>query len=136
MKKAFIAGTFDGFHVGHQFLLWTAYAKVEAMVVVVAQDVTVKRTKGRYPRRTGQERLARLATEFKNTPSVSVRMGRETGDFLQTVREESPTHLFLGYDQKADIDRIKEAFPDLIIKRMPAYFESFFKSSKFVQGDL
>lgn len=126
-KKGFIAGTFDVFHVGHQFLLWSAAQKVENLVIVVARDETVKRIKNRDPQHTELKRLERI--EREGIPSALVRLGRLDQDFLRTLQEESPDILFLGYDQVKDVSWIESEFPDLKIIRLEAYSPQHFKSS-------
>lgn len=128
-KKAFVGGTFDLFHVGHQFFLMQASNMAEEIVIVVARDTTVQRIKKRLPKHTELQRFQRI--EEENILNSSVRLGRGDGDFLETLREEAPDVLLLGYDQKIDEELFREKFPELTIIRAEEYHPSFFKSSKF-----
>ncbi len=127
--KIFVAGTFDPLHIGHQWLLWNATKKATEMTVVVATDITVRRIRGRDPFYSEEDRLVRLQEEM--LPHTKIRLGREDGDFIQTLHEESPNILLLGFDQRADERLIKKEFPDLEIFRAEKYFPEFFKSSHF-----
>lgn len=129
--KTLIAGTFDNFHVGHQWLIWSAINKGGKVSVIVARDKTVKRIKSKSPKNKEALRLARVQIEIENTVSAQARLGRSDADFWQTIREENPTHILLGYDQHVQAADILKVFPDLIIERCNAYLPAVFKSSKF-----
>ncbi len=129
MTKLFLAGTFDNFHIGHQFFLWSGRCLCETMTIVVARDKTVELKKGRLPINSEKSRIARIQKE--NISFASVRLGRADGDFIQTLREESPDILYLGYDQIFDETIIEDIFPTLHVIRAKPYFPEFFKSSKF-----
>jgi len=128
-QKLFVAGTFDRFHTGHQFFLWQASGMCEQLVIIVARDKTVHRIKGRPSHHDEEARLQRIKNE--NIPHTSVRLGREDGDFFQTLQEESPDGLLLGYDQRFDEEKAKDIFPELLIIRAEAYKPEHFKSSKY-----
>lgn len=127
--KGFIAGTFDNFHVGHQWLLWQAVHRVDELVVIVARDQTVLRIKKSLPKNSQEKRRERILQEF--LPNSTVRMGRKDADFLQTLKDEDPDILFLGYDQRFDEEKSQEFFPDLSVVRLDPFFPGFFKSSLF-----
>lgn len=97
----------------------------------MARDKTVKRIKSKSPKNKETLRLARVQTEIENAISVQARLGRSDADFWQTIREENPTHILLGYDQHVQEVDILKVFPDLIIERCSAYQPAVFKSSKF-----
>jgi len=128
-EKLFVAGTFDHFHAGHQFFLWSAHKMCDEMVIIIARDSTVKRIKGKNPLYTEEERFHRVKAE--NIPKAIVRLGREDGDFFHTLREEMPNGLLLGYDQLLDEEAVRKRFPLLEIMRAKAYKSNYFKSSKF-----
>lgn len=115
-------------HVGHQWLLSQA-AVLGEVVVVVASDRMVKKIRGRAAQALTEVRVARVLAE--NLKNVVVRIGRSDGDFLATLREESPDVLLLGFDQRADEAAIRAAMPELEIRRAEPYFPEFFKSSRF-----
>lgn len=127
--KLFLAGTFDPLHIGHQWLLWNATKIADEIVVIVATDTMVRKIRGRSAFAPETERLARLQQEY--LPHTKIRLGREDGNFLQTLREESPDVLLLGFDQHANENTIQKEFPTLKIKRAEKYFPEFFKSSHF-----
>lgn len=129
--KIFVAGTFDNFHVGHQYLLWSAYNQIHNLIVVVSRDKTTKKIKGKLPRNTEVKRFNRIKKEFDGFTGVDVQLGRGDRNFLKTLEKYNPTHIFLGYDQKADIKKINQLFPKIKIERMDPYFSNYFKSSKF-----
>lgn len=129
MKKVFIAGTFDPFHVGHQWFLAQANELGERVSVIVATDAMVRQIRGRDPFDSQENRLARVSAE--GFGHHNVRFGREDGDFLQTLREEAPDILLLGFDQHANEEVIAAEFPDLEIRRASAFYPEFFKSTKF-----
>lgn len=97
----------------------------------MARDETVKQIKSKPPRNNEKSRLERVQAEIKNTISAQARLGRSDADFWQTIREENPTHILLGYDQHVTEADILENFPNLKIERCTAYQPEFFKSSKF-----
>lgn len=123
--KIFVAGTFDHFHVGHQWLLWQACLRSQECVVVLARDESVKRIKGFFPSHNEAQRLARVQQE--NLPHTKVILGKKGGDFLQIVKEENPDLILLGYDQNCP-DRLQESF---LVERLSAYHPHIFKSSYF-----
>ena len=129
-KKVFVAGTFDNFHVGHQYLLWNAKKEAKNLVIIVARDETVLKIKGSKPRNSEKNRLNRLLAE--NMPKTRIRMGREDGDFPKTLAEESPCAIFLGYDQHFDEKKFSgDFFKNIDVIRMEPYLPHIFKSSHF-----
>lgn len=129
--RIFVAGTFDNFHIGHQYLLWTAYNHCQDLVVIVARDKTVEKIKGKLPLNTEQKRLERLFSEFNGAVGIEILLGRDDANFMKTLETTNPTHLYVGYDQEINVDLILEKLPLLRIERQEPYFAEFFKSSKF-----
>lgn len=124
--KLLIAGTFDNFHVGHQWLIWSAYQKGSELVIIVARDETVAHIKQREPKNNEQSRLARIEQEIQGYPNIKVRLGRADQDFMVTIAEETPDMIYLGYDQQFNADSV-----NILTERATAYAPDFFKSSKF-----
>ncbi|MCF7831209.1 adenylyltransferase/cytidyltransferase family protein [Candidatus Gracilibacteria bacterium] len=128
-NKLFVAGAFDSFHVGHQFFLWQASAMCKELVIVVARDSSIKRIKNHTPKNTEEDRLKRIKDE--NLFNAKVRLGKEGENCLETLREENPDALLLGYDQNFDEEKCRKHFPNLIILRAESFAPDLFKSSKF-----
>ncbi|PID70877.1 hypothetical protein CSB37_00065 [bacterium DOLZORAL124_38_8] len=129
-QKAFVAGTFDNFHVGHQYLLYQVSQLADKFVVVVARDATVKRIKGRLPVFSEGQRKQRIEQEFYS--KMKVKLGRSDADFFQILQEEKPDVLCLGYDQRFNEKKCQELFPHLKIVRLQPFYPEIFKSSKFL----
>lgn len=128
-KKVFVAGVFDNFHIGHQYLLWTASQIAEQMVIVVARDTTVEKIKGRASKNNEIKRLDRIKEE--GIPNSFIRLGRSDGQFWKTLEEENPDVLCLGYDQNLNEQDASQRFPHLVIHRCRQFFPQYFKSSKY-----
>ncbi len=131
-----IAGTFDNFHVGHQWLIAQALDASDngEIVIIVARDKTVERIKGRIPRNNELSRLEMIQRFVSFEPeksNIEVRLGRADADFMKTMEEELSDILLLGYDQKVDPVLFEVRFPRLIVRRSVAYKPEIFKSSKF-----
>lgn len=140
--KTLIAGTFDNFHVGHQWLIWQASLpeleiknyelKIkEALIIIIARDKTVKRIKGQRPKNTEQQRLRRVQQEIIGFPNISAQLGHPEGDFWHTIADTAPDKILLGYDQHVQESDILAHFPHIQLERCPAYQPEIFKSSKF-----
>ena len=123
--KIFVAGTFDHFHVGHQWLLWQAAERADHLVIVVARDKTVERIKGFLPAHNEEERKLRI--EKEEIAHAVVRLGNEDGDFMKTLKDEAPDLLWMGYDQFCP-EEIQEVVK---IQKCEPYFPEVFKSSYF-----
>jgi|GEM_PF-1344748 cytidyltransferase-like protein len=128
-SKLLVAGTFDHFHVGHQHFLHTASGMCDQLIIIIGREGTVERIKGRVPRNSEEARLERVQSE--NIPHAHVRLGRKDGNIWETIREEMPNAIFLGYDQQFDEVKGAKLFPDIEIMRGNAYRPEHFKSSKF-----
>jgi len=129
--KILLAGTFDNFHIGHQWLIWSAYAKGESLSIIVARDKTVKKIKGQLPKNQERARMGRVLVDLVSTQNTTVRLGRKDADFWAAIAEETPDMIYLGYDQHFDEQKCQEKFPNIVIERCSAYHPAIFKSSKF-----
>jgi rfaE bifunctional protein nucleotidyltransferase chain/domain len=99
VKIVMTGGAFDIIHLGHVHTLEKARAMGDALVVAVAHDATVRRSKGRTPIHTAKER-AELLESLK---CVDLALVGHPKDRMVTVRRVNPDIVVFGYDQKADM---------------------------------
>lgn len=104
--RVFVAGTFDGLHAGHLFLLRYARQVGERwarktgrsgvhLSVVIARDDSVQRIKGRPPHHSQHERRQLLAAlRYVDDAFVGHR-----DNFVRSLRRARPDVIVLGYDQ-------------------------------------
>jgi FAD synthetase len=114
--RVFVAGTFDGLHYGHVFLLRFARQRGLGLArrlgragvhvtVVVARDDSVWRIKDRAPHHTQSERQRLVgALRLVDETFVGYR-----DDFLKSVRRVRPDLIVLGYDQSLAWEEVLRA---------------------------
>jgi FAD synthetase len=129
MIKVLITGTFDIIHPGHLYLLKTAKAKGDFLIVVVARDMTVKKVKGRlplYPEKTRIKNLKKLKIANR------VVLG-QPGDKLKIMEKYQPDIICLGYDQKNFTSHLKTELKKRGLKtriiRLKSFKPRLYKSS-------
>lgn len=115
-------GTFDRLHPGHVFLIEEA-SRLGKVTVVVAQDETVLRIKGRKPRESLTQRKKVIEQRF---PGAKVIAG-SARDFLEPIRTHQPDIILLGYDQKLPPGVTEGDLPKML--RAKAHKPEKFKSS-------
>ena len=118
-------GTFDGLHPGHKYFLRQLKELGDEVLVVVARDGNVKRIKGRNPHYNEKDRMEAL--EKSNFVDRAL-MGNAT-DFYHLINKFQPDVIGLGYDQRANLDELKEKFPGIKIVRLLALKPDKYKSS-------
>jgi len=136
--RVFVAGTFDGLHCGHLFLLAQARRQGAALArrlgrhgvhlaVVVARDDSVRHIKDRAPHHTQRERRALVAAlRLVDEAFVGYR-----DDFLRSVRRVRPDLIVLGYDQSGAWEEVlRTAGLQTPVVRCPHYRGHHLKSSK------
>jgi len=102
-KRVVIAGTFDILHPGHIFLISKA-AKMGDVIVVIARDKNVLRTKGHPPVIPEGQRL--FMVQCLKGVSQAI-LGYETTDNLQIIKELNPDILLLGPNQNVSLEEIQ-----------------------------
>ncbi len=102
-KKVFVGGTFDIIHPGHIEFLKEA-SRLGRVYVSVARDVNSEKAKGRKPINNENQRLE-VVRSIRYVYSAF--LGDEK-DFLKSVERVKPDIIFLGPDQKADIQKLKQ----------------------------
>lgn len=122
-QRVLICGTFDYLHPGHCFLIREAQ-KYGTLSVIVAQDGTVERVKGRKPLQNEQKRMKVLRETF---PELHVLLG-DKENFLTPVLALQPDLLFLGYDQQLP-PGIREQDLPCALARLPPFHPEKYKSS-------
>ena len=125
MVKVMGFGTFDGVHPGHLFFLQQLKRLGDEVYIVVARDRNVKRIKGKNPQFNEKDRRAALE---KMKLVDKVLMGHSK-NFYHWINKFQPDVIGLGYDQKADIEDLKRAFPNIEITRLKPLEPEKYKSS-------
>jgi cytidyltransferase-like protein len=113
-------GTFDRVHMGHAALVEQALQKLDGrgekgvfsdqdqkktrLYVVVGRDKTVTGVKGKGPRQNERERMVAIKALF---PECAVVLGHKTNR-MYWLRKVRPDIVFLGYDQEAFVDILKQ----------------------------
>ncbi len=122
-RKVLAAGTFDIIHLGHVTMLWDAKRLAGddgELVVVVAKDENVRRFKGRDPI-VPQEKRLYVVSNLK--PVDRAVLGKDNP--LDSILEERPDVIALGYDQWAEEGWLKEELRkrglNVEVVRLPKY---------------
>lgn len=123
--KVIIFGTFDGLHKGHIHFIQESQKLGKELKIIVARDQNVKNIKNKHPILTEKERLNSVQKAFS---FAKVELG-DLVDFYRPIQEYQPDVIALGYDQKADLGKIREKFPDTKIIKISAFKPEKYKSS-------
>lgn len=129
MTKVIAFGTFDHFHAGHESYLKQARALGDALIVIVARNVTVKKMKGRLPDHTEEERMAIVKASGLADKVV---LGKP-GDKYELILKYKPNVIALGYDQFVFTFRLRKLLIDNKIDakvvRLKPYRPNVYKST-------
>lgn len=101
--RVMASGVFDLIHLGHIHYLQEAKKLGDELVVVVATDATVRRTK-HEPITPGSIRV-QIVESLK--PVDRAVLGHED-DIFKTVEELKPDIIALGYDQRFDENQLQK----------------------------
>jgi cytidyltransferase-like protein len=102
-NKVMLFGSFDILHNGHFFLFKKAH-KYGDLIIVVAQDNIIKKTKGKKPHKEINERIGDLEKYFiqnkkeMNTPILLI--GDNENEKWSAIKKYKPSIVVVGYDQK------------------------------------
>ncbi len=106
-KRVLVAGKFDILHLGHIAYLEQARELAGAdgeVIVVIARDNTILKERGAPPVFPAEQRK-KIVESLKMVDRAIV--GYDTDDQSRVVIDIKPDILALGYDQKANIERIQ-----------------------------
>ncbi|MCI2414899.1 MAG: cytidylyltransferase family protein [Candidatus Aramenus sp.] len=114
-KRVFVGGTFDIIHPGHIEFLKEA-SRLGRVYVSVARDANSEKAKGRRPINDENQRLEVV----KSIRYVYSAFLGDEKDFLKSVEKVKPDVIFLGPDQKVDVEKLKQElgkrglFPEIV----------------------
>ena len=128
-KSVIVFGTFDVFHLGHEYFLKKAKALGDYLTVVIARDKTVKKVKGEYPQHNEKQRM-------ENVKSSGIPDKVVLGNFddkYKIIRKIKPNIIALGYDQFVFTYKLNKMIidekMDTEIIRLESYEPNLYKSS-------
>jgi len=104
LKVVMTGGVFDLIHMGHMATLEGARRLGDMLVVIVARDISVQRTKGRSPL---NDEISRLRIVRSLKPVDAAILG-DKYDMFRVTQRIKPDVIALGYDQKHDEAKIAE----------------------------
>jgi FAD synthetase len=102
LKVVMVGGAFEIIHPGHIHTIREAKALGNTLIVVVATDESVKRSKGRDPV-TGQELRVELVSSLR---PVDLALPGNKGSIYDILQRIRPDVVAVGYDQRHDTDEI------------------------------
>jgi FAD synthetase len=139
-KLVLASGVFDLLHLGHvRFLEEAKKAGGEGaeLIVVVARDSTVEKTKGRKPIMSERERCLLVASLRVVDRAV---LGYEKFDVGEVVEDIKPDVIALGYDQqemiKQVLDYVKEHGSNVKVVRIGKFEENTLDSSSKIKQEI
>jgi FAD synthetase len=124
-----VFGTFDVFHLGHEYFLKKAKALGDFLTVVIARDKTVKNVKGEYPQHNEKQRMENV----KNSGIPDKVVLGNFDDKYKIIRKIKPNIIALGYDQFVFTYKLNKMIidekMDTEIIRLESYEPNLYKSS-------
>lgn len=130
MKTVLLFGTFDLLHAGHIAFFKQGRKLGDKLIVVVARDVNVKKTKGQLPLHTEKERVELL----KHLDLIDQAVLGDPHDVYRIIKKIKPDVIGLGYDQVAFTDALQAKLREFKlatkIVRLKSYQAETKKSSK------
>jgi len=124
-----VFGTFDVFHLGHEFFLKQAKKLGDYLIVVIARDKTVKKVKSEYPQQNEKERMQAV----KNSEYADKVILGEIDDKYKIIKKFKPDIIALGYDQFVFTYKLNKMIidekMDTEIIRLESYEPNVYKSS-------
>ncbi|NLN71558.1 MAG: FAD synthase [Thermoplasmatales archaeon] len=108
MVRVMASGVFDIIHTGHLSYLEQARAMGDELIVVVACDETVRRSK--HEPVTPEDMRVRLVNALK--PVDKAVLGKSGGDIYSILKEIEPDVIVLGYDQTFDEKALERKLAD------------------------
>lgn len=118
-------GTFDGIHPGHLNYFEQLKTIGEQVIIVVARDKNVLRIKGKSPYFSEAERYNAL----KEIQIIDQVVLGDPDHFLKRIHEFKPNALGFGYDQNANLEKLKKEFPSIKLFRLKSFEPHQYKSS-------
>lgn len=97
-------GTFDLLHLGHVYYLQRAKELGDELVVIVARDASVKKSKGNVPIQDEHARV-QLVGSLKCVDNAVL---GNRGNIFAKVKEIDPDVIALGYDQRPPVLVLKK----------------------------
>lgn len=129
MRKVMVAGTFDIFHLGHEYFLREARKLGYELIVVIARDENVFRIKGRRAKNSEDKRLNKV---LESKIADKIILGNK-GNIFDIIEEIKPNVICLGYDQPIDEIKLKQEIDKRKLKmeifRLPSFKPEIYKSS-------
>ena len=104
MKKVLAFGTFDILHPGHKSYLKQAKALGDFLVVAIARDKNIQKTKGALPQNSERQRLKRI----KELKIVDRALLGFLDDPYQIIERVKPDAIALGYDQATYTENLEQ----------------------------
>jgi len=104
MKKVLAFGTFDILHPGHKSYLKQAKALGDFLVVAIARDKNIQKTKGALPQNSERQRLKRI----KELKIVDRALLGFLDDPYQIIERVKPDVIALGYDQATYTENLEQ----------------------------
>jgi len=124
-----VFGTFDVFHLGHEYFLKKAKALGDFLTVVIARDKTVKKVKGEYPQHNEKQRMENV----KNSGIPDKVVLGNIDDKYKIIRKIKPNIIALGYDQFVFTYKLNKMIidekMDTEIIRLESFEPNLYKSS-------
>ena len=118
-------GTFDGLHLGHISFLKQLKALGGYLIIVIARDETVLKVKNK---KTIFSELDRLRF-VKDTGLANEVILGDKKDYYKVIREHKISRIGFGYDQKINIEKIREINSDIEFFKLKAFYPKKYKSS-------
>src|SRR3989339_155928 len=129
ITKVMCFGAFDGLHKGHLSYFKQARKYGDYVIAVIARGDKIIKQKKHRPRFSEPERQKAVKDSGLVDEAL---LGNEK--IYEVLEKYKPDVVCLGYDQKADVNFLKEKFPEMKIVRLKAYKPEKYKSSKLYRA--
>ncbi len=123
--KTICFGTFDILHPGHIDFLNQASKLGNHLTVVIARDCNVEKFKNKTSKDPESIRLLKI----RKINVVNQAILGDKHNIYKVIEQNQPDIIALGYDQKADITKLQQKFPDTQIIRLKSFKPHIFKTS-------